>query len=180
MMDSNAKHARHSTLPWDMDSIDEGPEQGNFVLFGEDDDYPNETVIIATINGAISAGRNNAELIKAACNNYERVVEQRQELLEACEFVRDEIQNDSRSNSIALGRLFYVIAHANKQKAKEALAEIEQERSEANPKTKCRRCSECKGQEHHWLQDIDENDNPILICKHCEATMPYEDCEAGR
>jgi hypothetical protein len=42
----------------------------------------------------------------------------------------------------------------------------------------CRRCSECEGQDHHWLDnqdfgnDPDEAEDPTgnqYVCKHCEA-----------
>ncbi len=32
------------------------------------------------------------------------------------------------------------------------------------PEPKCRRCSECEGSDHHWLQSF-----PFYDCKHCEA-----------
>lgn len=37
-------------------------------------------------------------------------------------------------------------------------------------KTKCRRCSECRSNSHHWIEDIDDNDPPAFdySCKHCE------------
>lgn len=59
--------------------------------------------------------------------------------------------------------------------------------------TICRRCTECEGQEHHWLSDprsatnVDDDDDDlpidkngdvdeqyVLACKHCPATKPYD------
>lgn len=40
---------------------------------------------------------------------------------------------------------------------------------------KCRHCSVCEGQDHHWLEDFDEDTGePIWACKHCDATKEYE------
>ena len=46
-----------------------------------------------------------------------------------------------------------------------------------NPETpsQCRRCSECIGEDHHWLEDLDEEGAPIFARKHCPATKPWED-----
>jgi len=39
------------------------------------------------------------------------------------------------------------------------------------PRTTCRRCSDCEGQDHHWQDGIfDDQDN--YACKHCDATAP--------
>lgn len=48
----------------------------------------------------------------------------------------------------------------------------------------CRRCSECTGQEHHWLSEPDLQDDEkdfeegvndyVYQCKHCPATRPYD------
>jgi hypothetical protein len=53
---------------------------------------------------------------------------------------------------------------------------------------KCRRCTECAGEEHHWSDEYivwadDEPGHPAakrgldcwLTCKHCEAWKPYPD-----
>lgn len=40
----------------------------------------------------------------------------------------------------------------------------------------CRRCSECRGQSHHWCSEIRTDDGIRLQCKHCDATA--EECEA--
>jgi hypothetical protein len=45
----------------------------------------------------------------------------------------------------------------------------------------CRRCTECPGQAHHWMEGFDEDDEGELLdpmdprwqCKHCEFSMPY-------
>lgn len=36
---------------------------------------------------------------------------------------------------------------------------------------KCRRCSECEGHEHHWIDDCGDDDDLIYeyACKHCGA-----------
>ena len=40
----------------------------------------------------------------------------------------------------------------------------------------CRRCSDCEGSEHHWMPDVDdETDEPVMVCKHCEATREMTD-----
>lgn len=41
----------------------------------------------------------------------------------------------------------------------------------------CRRCSECEGQDHHWMYVGDEGEagDPVMSCKHCEATRPIQD-----
>lgn len=34
----------------------------------------------------------------------------------------------------------------------------------------CRRCADCTGQEHHWLEDCDESTGWVgYSCKHCPA-----------
>ena len=39
----------------------------------------------------------------------------------------------------------------------------------------CRRCSECRGQMHHWCTEIRTDDGERLQCKHCDATAA--ECE---
>jgi hypothetical protein len=44
----------------------------------------------------------------------------------------------------------------------------------------CRRCSECVGQEHHWIDasDVEGPDDPDLDCKHCDAkAFTCEECD---
>ena len=42
--------------------------------------------------------------------------------------------------------------------------------------TLCPKCSECLDSDHHWVEEIDEaTGEPILVCKHCDATKPWED-----
>lgn len=36
-----------------------------------------------------------------------------------------------------------------------------------------RQCDGCRGQDHHWLDGIDEEAEAIQVCKHCDATRPY-------
>lgn len=46
---------------------------------------------------------------------------------------------------------------------------------EGNVATHCRRCSECEGQDHHWMEACDDDSGePIWVCKHCDATKEYE------
>lgn len=41
----------------------------------------------------------------------------------------------------------------------------------------CRRCSECEGMSHHWIEntsfgddeEIEENNSTTHLCKHCDA-----------
>jgi hypothetical protein len=44
----------------------------------------------------------------------------------------------------------------------------------------CRRCTECLGEDHHWLPwlpDFDESGDPFVPCKHCDARANLcEDC----
>lgn len=41
-----------------------------------------------------------------------------------------------------------------------------------------RHCTVCEGQDHHWMLDCDEDTGePIMVCKHCEKTVPYFDSE---
>lgn len=46
--------------------------------------------------------------------------------------------------------------------------------------TTCRRCSECQGQDHHWMYvgDLDDTGEPVMSCKHCDATLAISDDEA--
>jgi len=39
-------------------------------------------------------------------------------------------------------------------------------------KTKCRRCSECRNNSHHWMDNPDcySEADPSHVCKHCEET----------
>jgi len=44
----------------------------------------------------------------------------------------------------------------------------------------CRRCSECEGAEHHWIDNTDFEDegDPTHRCKHCPALGDEcEECE---
>lgn len=50
--------------------------------------------------------------------------------------------------------------------------------SAAPPTQPCRRCSECQGVSHHWMQDFDDGPwqyspepRPVWACKHCDFTM---------
>jgi hypothetical protein len=47
--------------------------------------------------------------------------------------------------------------------------------------SKCRRCSECRGEEHHWMTaipDVWEDDGTMIIpCKHCEAVATALMCD---
>lgn len=39
-----------------------------------------------------------------------------------------------------------------------------------------RHCSICEGHDHHWMPDFEEDTGePVMACKHCNATKPYED-----
>lgn len=40
--------------------------------------------------------------------------------------------------------------------------------------TICRRCTQCEGEDHHWMEDCDDDGEPIWVCKHCDATKEYE------
>jgi hypothetical protein len=42
--------------------------------------------------------------------------------------------------------------------------------------TECPRCTVCEGEDHHWLEEVDD-DHPegIMACKHCPATRPITD-----
>ena len=38
----------------------------------------------------------------------------------------------------------------------------------------CRRCTECVGEEHHWLTaipELPEDGAPYIPCKHCDARV---------
>jgi len=38
-----------------------------------------------------------------------------------------------------------------------------------------RPCSVCEGEDHHWMEDFDEDTfEPLWVCKHCDAEKPYE------
>ena len=44
-------------------------------------------------------------------------------------------------------------------------------------RSKCRRCAECVGQDHHWLPVPEEDSDWFFPCKHCDARAPVcEDC----
>ncbi len=47
----------------------------------------------------------------------------------------------------------------------------------------CRRCSECLGEEHHFLDSCTNDDgNPVephFVCKHCEEKAGYCDERGG-
>jgi hypothetical protein len=47
----------------------------------------------------------------------------------------------------------------------------------------CRRCSECIGQEHHFLPIIDQDDETDELyypCKHCDARLVQRERETRR
>lgn len=37
-----------------------------------------------------------------------------------------------------------------------------------------RHCEVCQGSDHHWMEECDENGEPVWVCKHCEATKPFD------
>jgi hypothetical protein len=39
----------------------------------------------------------------------------------------------------------------------------------------CRRCSECDGH-HHWQESLTANDEPGLVCKHCDKEITPTRC----
>lgn len=40
-------------------------------------------------------------------------------------------------------------------------------------------CPACEGQDHHWMPNCDEdNGQPVMQCKHCEARRAYTDEDA--
>jgi hypothetical protein len=45
----------------------------------------------------------------------------------------------------------------------------------------CPRCSECPGQAHHWMENLDVfgPGDPMFQCKHCEAFCDETDPEEG-
>lgn len=45
----------------------------------------------------------------------------------------------------------------------------------------CRRCSECEGKNHHWMENDAgvDCDAPWFMCKHCGLTCHAKDEEAG-
>jgi len=45
----------------------------------------------------------------------------------------------------------------------------------------CRRCSECEGQEHHWIEndDFEDEGDPEFSCKHCDALCFSIDDDGG-
>jgi NADH pyrophosphatase NudC (nudix superfamily) len=45
------------------------------------------------------------------------------------------------------------------------------ERELARLRPECRRCSDCVGEEHHWIDDA------CQTCRHCEVMRPYPDDE---
>ena len=48
--------------------------------------------------------------------------------------------------------------------------------------TECRRCSDCKGSDHHWLDNMDfeDADDAEYVCKHCPAIgTDCQFCEEG-
>lgn len=45
----------------------------------------------------------------------------------------------------------------------------------------CRRCSECIGEDHHWMESpyLMEDGDPWFVCKHCDAACGSVDDENG-
>lgn len=41
--------------------------------------------------------------------------------------------------------------------------------------TNCPGRSECKGDWHHQIEAVNENDKPVITCKHCEFVIPMHD-----
>ncbi len=41
------------------------------------------------------------------------------------------------------------------------------------------KCDVCRDSDHHWIDEIDETGEPILACKRCDATKPWEDEDDG-
>lgn len=48
----------------------------------------------------------------------------------------------------------------------------------AQPSSPCRRCSECRGENHHWIEEVAE---PFVgyVCKHCDARAEMCDACSG-
>lgn len=38
-------------------------------------------------------------------------------------------------------------------------------------------CTVCEGYNHHWLEDFDDNDEPVWSCKHCSIEIAYGEKE---
>lgn len=54
--------------------------------------------------------------------------------------------------------------------------EIEKAIGAAKPAPCGIHCTVCEGSDHHWLPDCDEDTGePIMVCKHCDATTEYFD-----
>lgn len=49
------------------------------------------------------------------------------------------------------------------------------------PNTACRRCADCVGQEHHWIENhrLEHDGDPYFICKHCDAACHESNPEEG-
>lgn len=39
----------------------------------------------------------------------------------------------------------------------------------------CKRCSECEGEKHHWMDDCNDEGDPVWACKHCDVEIPMDD-----
>ncbi len=54
--------------------------------------------------------------------------------------------------------------------------EIEKAVAKATPAPCAKHCEQCEGEDHHWMPDYDdETDEPLMVCKHCEATREIRD-----
>lgn len=72
----------------------------------------------------------------------------------------------------------HVSAQRNAKAFEDAKREASEER-DAMP-AECRRCSECIGQDHHWLEaTVFEPDDPEFECKHCRAQCRGVDDPSG-
>ena len=56
---------------------------------------------------------------------------------------------------------------------------VSKEQTELAAKPCVRPCVDCADGLHHWLPDCDEdNGQPLMKCKHCEAAREYTDEDA--
>jgi hypothetical protein len=83
---------RHSRLPW---IVETGPYSGNDWLIGsaingKDYSITTDHVHASAMNGADA--EDDAKFIVEACNNYEAVLAQRDDLLEACKMALEVIK----------------------------------------------------------------------------------------
>ena len=87
------------------------------------------------------------------------------------EQVLPERVDNPNANRIINSKASIQLTRANAEWLRDALTDFLDRTTPQPTVVACRRCSECVGQEHHWMEndDFEDESDPEFACKHCDA-----------